>query len=369
MLEYVKKLITPDMVSFWLPSGQNRAMDIIRGNYGQCHGTHPNVPVISKPVGDDLVTNGGFDSDTTGWAAVTSGILTSETGGHVGNCLMVKNGAADWGVGVQSPAVEIGKTYKVVVRYKKGTAANGLINIGYLGAAYVYSGNFSATGGVAWTEYSWTFEALATDCRMQVFAGSAVNGETSYYDSISLYEVKPAVINPSLGWGFDGDDDFVDFGSKESLTFLDSEPWSFSHWVRWAGQVLDNVFYAGYSLGTESFLLRRAVNNRFAWRDKTGAYHVFAADSSSSYINVWTYLTWVADGSGNLSLYINTELLNTLTSVPTQLHFDNIGEAYVTSQYNFKGYIGLPFVANAAWSQQQVENFYNATRGMFAPRG
>ena len=32
-------------------------------------------------------------------------------------------------------------------------------------------------------------------------------------------------------------------------------------------------------------------------------------------------------------------------------------------------FTALPSIANAAWSLQQIENFYNATKGMFAPRG
>lgn len=42
--------ITGDMVSLWIPSGQNRAIDIIRSNHGQCFGTHPNVPVLPNII-------------------------------------------------------------------------------------------------------------------------------------------------------------------------------------------------------------------------------------------------------------------------------------------------------------------------------
>ena len=195
---------------------------------------------------------------------------------------------------------------------------------------------------------------------------------TPFYKKIDDVRVtaKPSLINTAVGWVFGGDD-YVDLGIKESLAFLDSDPWSFSHWMNWAGQDdKENVFYAGnLQLGEQQFLLRRSNNNRFGFRDRLGTYQIFAEDSSTPYIGYWTYLTWVADGSGNLSLYINKELFGTLTSVPTTVRFSGLGKAYTDDTYNFKGYIALPSVANKAWSQQQVENFYPATKGLFSPRG
>ncbi|MCK4828219.1 LamG domain-containing protein [bacterium] len=90
MLDYIKKLITPDMVSFWLPSGQSRAMDLIRSNHGQCYGTHPNVPVlpnlINPSVGwhfdrtDDYVDCGNDASLNWGLNDITIAFFFKNTG-------------------------------------------------------------------------------------------------------------------------------------------------------------------------------------------------------------------------------------------------------------------------------------------------
>lgn len=48
------RIVTPDMVSLWVPSGYNRAQDIIRGNHSQCYGTHPNIPASPKLIDPEL---------------------------------------------------------------------------------------------------------------------------------------------------------------------------------------------------------------------------------------------------------------------------------------------------------------------------
>lgn len=163
----------------------------------------------------------------------------------------------------------------------------------------------------------------------------------------------------SSSLNFDGTDDYVNLGSKAVLEFTDSEPWSFSHWIRWAGQSLGYVFYAGKNATVEGFLLRYSNQNRFGFRDKSGGYHLFDVDSSTPYIGAWTHLVWVADGSGNLSLYVNGVLLGTKTSVPTQLHLDSIGRGYNPSTYNFEGLFDDVRIYNYALTANQMKTLFN----------
>jgi len=161
---------------------------------------------------------------------------------------------------------------------------------------------------------------------------------------------------------FDGTDDYVDCGISASLIFNDSDPWSFEHWIQWAGQQDKSyVIYAG--LGSEVreyFVIKNNGNNRFAFRDKNSNYHSFASGSSSPYIGKWTHLTWIADGNGNLTLYINGEYYNTLSSVPTQMHFYRIGRSYYCNDYNFKGTIDEVRIYNRALSAEEILAHYEA---------
>lgn len=88
MLDYIKKLITPDMVSLWVPAGQNGARDLIRGNHGTAFGTHPNVPVLPNLInpsvgwvfgGDDYVNLGSDESLNPGTNDIALGAYIKRT--------------------------------------------------------------------------------------------------------------------------------------------------------------------------------------------------------------------------------------------------------------------------------------------------
>ncbi len=73
---------------------------------------------------DELVTNGTFDTDTSGWTAADSAILTV-----VGNKLHIENGAAIDGIARQVINVEIGETYRFRAARTQTTGAVGKIEL------------------------------------------------------------------------------------------------------------------------------------------------------------------------------------------------------------------------------------------------
>jgi len=86
-VNFIKSIpVTSDMVSLWIPSGTGRAIDIIRGNHGQCYGTHPNVPVIQKDSAlgsldyDNLSGTFTVGEDITGGTSSAFGVIVSDDG-------------------------------------------------------------------------------------------------------------------------------------------------------------------------------------------------------------------------------------------------------------------------------------------------
>lgn len=227
MLEYIKKLITPDMVSFWLPSGQNRAMDIIRGNHGRCSGTHPNVLIL------------------------------------------------------------------------------------------------------------------------------------------------PNLINLSLGWYFDGVDDYIKVPNATSLQLTGNI--TIGLWVK--------VDRTSCGSGDAQFIVKRVADDdrEYEFRYVVSTQKLKFLDSNdvlssnTTLANVtWTFVVATRDvANTEVKFYFNATLDVTRTSsgsVSASSADVNMGERAETG-HQFAGYMVFPFVANGVWSVAQINNFYLATKGLFAPRG
>jgi len=76
-----------------------------------------------ETLGDELVKNGGFDSDTTGWNIGSSALLASVSGGESGNCLRVTENGATNPYASQAIPVNNGKLYKILASVKQGTSS------------------------------------------------------------------------------------------------------------------------------------------------------------------------------------------------------------------------------------------------------
>jgi hypothetical protein len=168
-------------------------------------GAAPVTDGANAALVNNLITNGGFDSDETGWVG-TNASLTSAAGGKTGNCLSVaESGGVSYGYAKQSVTTVIGKLYAFSAYFKKGTADKGQISVGstLLGGQYYSSGNLSDAD---WTIHSVVFEATTTTTYVGLITNDPTAGETSLFDSVTLYEVTPGYVaaSPSVlgpdGW-------------------------------------------------------------------------------------------------------------------------------------------------------------------------
>jgi hypothetical protein len=144
----------------------------------------------------EKVTNGGFDSSTTGWTAV-DGTLASVANGQSGNCLQITATSASVSKAYQNITCKVGHIYRVVTYHKKGTGASGKLMIGIT----TDEGSVYDSGDV--TDETWTafgqggavfFIATDTTHRITLQNNDTTNnGYTALFDSVSCTSMMKSI--------------------------------------------------------------------------------------------------------------------------------------------------------------------------------
>lgn len=123
----------------------------------------------------ELVTNGTFTTDTSGWTA--SGATLSVVGGR----MRVTNSGAAAGLAQQSITVIPGKSYTVKWDAVAGTATIPAFVVLDSGNSYVSNTTYAAG-------QSATFVALSSPITIRCYADDSVSGHYADFDNISLRE-------------------------------------------------------------------------------------------------------------------------------------------------------------------------------------
>ena len=153
--------ITKDYNSGWLP--------------GDIRGAWLADSVAETITGSELVTNGDFATDTTGWTAGNGAAVSV-----VANRLRITNGAANYGYATQAITTVVGKTYTVAVEYTAGTST------GYYFMAGTSAGgaNLGSVGLVTNARSAITFTATGTTTYISAEIDNT-NGNYADFDNIS----------------------------------------------------------------------------------------------------------------------------------------------------------------------------------------
>lgn len=126
--------------------------------------------------GSELVSNGTFDTDTTGWTP------TNATLSVVGGVLRVTNSTTAVGLAHQAIAVENGSTYA----YSADVIGAGAHSIGI--GTTTTGNNLVQTSTGAGTKTG-TFVATATTIYVNTRNGTTVSGAARDFDNISIKKV------------------------------------------------------------------------------------------------------------------------------------------------------------------------------------
>jgi len=156
-------------------------------------------------IGSELVTNGTFDTDTTGWTGALGATLSIVSG-----ALRVTEDGSDGSTSraYQAITTEVGKVYRVSVDYVGGTGGSGEV---YINTSTNFGGAIvSDTTIVAGTTSTLSFVATATTTYILLGAGPA--SEYNDYDNVSVREINPL----SVSIGMEGRVTYADDGATVS---------------------------------------------------------------------------------------------------------------------------------------------------------
>ena len=144
-------------------------------------------------TGSNLLTNGDFTSNTTGWDPILSVTLASVAGGQTGNCLEVtRDSPGPVGYAAQEVSgLNVGTYYKVTVYFKKGTGVSGAIRVGIPSDEDAYQA-WTGLTDADWTAYTVSFKAIDTSVRINLVNESIIDSETALFDTASLHIVEVA---------------------------------------------------------------------------------------------------------------------------------------------------------------------------------
>ncbi len=183
--------------------------------------------------------------------------------------------------------------------------------------------------------------------------------------------VNTGLIDTSLGWHFDGTNDKVSAdGVVADVDLTKTGTVSMCGWFK-------RTAASGESF--QGFCIDHALNNFFLiiFHDTyvmtemcgNGGTAPGVTDSTD-YSGKWVHTCVVKDGE-DLELFVNgvSKGKDNTTGLSANISVTDFDIGWSHSDtYAFDGYVALPFVANSAWSVAQVNNFYFATKGLFAPR-
>lgn len=136
-----------------------------------------------------MITNGGFDTVTTGWTAQNSAILASVAGGQAGNCLQITEAGVANPQCYQDITTVIGQAYDVALYVKQGTATGWQAwKSDTDGSDVVYA--VTSSGQVAtagWVQFAFQFPATDTTSRLTLrHIAIAAAGTTVLFDTVSM---------------------------------------------------------------------------------------------------------------------------------------------------------------------------------------
>lgn len=144
--------------------------------------------ISADAVGSDLITNGAFSSDTTGWTA-NNATLASVAGGQSGNGLEITRGDTSASQARQTITTVAGSRYRLTCYYKNGTASQAAIYVGTSAGGSQLASEAQSTAGT-WTATSVDFTATTTTTHIALaMTNGATLGETMYFDTVTCVQL------------------------------------------------------------------------------------------------------------------------------------------------------------------------------------
>lgn len=188
--------------------------------------------------------------------------------------------------------------------------------------------------------------------------GSGSGNHGTAFGSAAISADPASVVSGSGALVLDGaDNSFVTLASPGA--FDSTEPWTATWWAR-RGELGENKgMVMGSAASTKDFIWLNDNFTGLRFRSSTSATLDFTVPKDLEL----RHYALVADGAGNLALYLDGALSETLTG-DTSLAIDTIGSAYPTTtlHYNFQGSLDEVRVLGSALDASAVATLYQTER-------
>ena len=125
---------------------------------------------------DNLITNGTFDTDVSGWTAGNGATLASVSGQ-----IQITSTGSGYGQAIQAITTVVGKTYSVEAERSNGFIAVGTVSAG----TDLYTNGYSSSPVSA----QFTAESTTTYITLQ---NDATGSGVQTWDNVSVYEIDPS---------------------------------------------------------------------------------------------------------------------------------------------------------------------------------
>lgn len=162
-------------------------------------------------IGDELVTNGTFDTDTTGWTAYRSSLSVVD-----GRLRITEDGVYAANYARQTFSVVSGKVYHISADVSSITGSKAQIWVGsaYGAADWVLVDNLTTDQTV-----EAVFVAQSATAYLELVSNGVPGGasETADFDNISVKEINPLAVSIQM----EGTETFADEGTADQVLLYD----------------------------------------------------------------------------------------------------------------------------------------------------
>jgi hypothetical protein len=329
-------------------------------------------------TGSELVTNGTFDSNTTGW--LSAGLTTSVTSGE----LEVTTTAAGHYMS-QQIAVQGGTTYTYSWRARRGTMSqiNMSIFCSTTGSNIVSPYNYNATTSMADYNLTFTTPANCTTANVYVIRDSGTTG-TAYFDNFSLrlaeedrsvngngLQVFGTVTKSAVATGADlmaysglSESNYLKQPYNSDLDFGTGD-FSIMCWVKYAhSSGFKNMFLKG-AVG-HLVVLVKDNNNLFSPYTNNGS-GITLTGTNTLPNNVWTHVVYTRSSSG-----LNQSFINGVLDSSAVLTLVNVNDTSNTGTFIGKDgdlasgdSLALTRVSSTIPSDEQIKKIYEDEKHLF----
>ena len=331
-------------------------------------------------TGSELVTNGTFASNTTGWTAANSGVLSVDSAR-----LKITNGIASAGRAHQAITVVVGKTYTISVEGITGTSGPN-IRIGNAANGADY-GNSTANG-----VSSFTITPTQTTIYITLKPNSNTNGNTALFDNVSVrlaeedrsvnnngLQVFGTVTKTAVATGADlvGYSGFTSSNYLQQPNGLGSQigtsDFSYMGWINRANTSGTQriIVLAEDASNARAGIYSDSGNNNINFYTRDGGSQTNGATSSNVYsLNTWVFITCVRRGTRH-EIYINgiltasfVGLVRDLSSTTSKLTI-GAGDYGSGAESPFNGSLALWRISATAPTAEQIAKMYNDEKYLF----